>query len=135
MATAQAPDTEEDAMLDVDVDAAHSIIVLHPESALGKNDFVELAKVVDPQIEANGALAGLIIDAPTFPGWDSFGAMVSHIRFVHDHHKHVKKIAVVTDSHLGDFAEHLAAHFVSAVVRQFPAGHVEQAREWIAGGE
>jgi hypothetical protein len=38
------------------------------------------------------------------------------------HREHVKKIAVVTDSHLGDFAEHLVSHFISAEVRQFPAG-------------
>ncbi|MDH6194010.1 hypothetical protein M2272_000631 [Mycobacterium frederiksbergense] len=120
-------------MLECDVDKENSIVLVRPESALDKSDFVGLAKLVDPQIEANGDLAGLIIDAPRFPGWDSFGALVTHIRFVRDHHRHVKKIAVVTDSHLGDFAEHLAAHFVSAEVRQFPAGHVEQARGWITG--
>lgn len=120
-------------MLDYTVDQENSIVLVHPESALDTNDFIQLAKVVDPHIEANGDLAGLIIDAPTFPGWDSFGALVTHLRFVHDHHKHVKKIAVVTDSHLGDVAEHLAAHFASAEIRQFPAGHVEQARGWITG--
>jgi hypothetical protein len=121
-------------MLDCNLDKENAIVVVRPESALDKNDFVELGRVVDPQIEANGDLAGLIIDAPRFPGWDSFGALVTHIRFVHDHHKLVKKIAVVTDSHLGDFAAHLAAHFVSAEIRQFPAGDVEQARRWITDG-
>jgi hypothetical protein len=121
-------------MLDCKLDKENAIVVVHPESALDKNDFTELGKVVDPQIEANGDLAGLIIDAPRFPGWDSFGALVTHIRFVHDHHKLVKKVAVVTDSHLGDFAAHLAAHFVSAEIRQFPAGDVEQARRWITDG-
>ncbi len=70
----------------------------------------------------------------TSPGWDSFGALVTHMRFVHDHHAHVKKIAVVTDSHIGDFAEHLVSHFVAAEIRQFPAGQLEQARHWIIGG-
>ena len=60
--------------------------------------------------------------------------MITHLRFVRDYHKHVKKVAVVTDSHLGDAAEHLASHFVSAQIRHFPAGEVEQARQWIAGG-
>ena len=86
---------------------------------------------IDPQIEAHGDLAGLIIEAPHFPGWDSFGALVSHMRFIRDHEKHVKKIAVVTDSHLGDVAEHLTSHFVSAQIKHFPAGEVEQARSWI----
>jgi len=122
-------------VIDYQLDKAHSILCLRPESSLEKSDFAELAKVVDPEIEAGGALAGLIIDAPHFPGWDSFGSLVTHIRFVRDHHKHVKKIAVVTDSHLGDFAEHLASHFIAADIRSFPAGQIEQARHWIIGDE
>jgi SpoIIAA-like len=120
-------------MIEYDLDEEHSILEVRPKSALDKEDFVELAKAVDPRIEAGGDLAGLIISAPSFPGWDSFGAMVTHFRFVRDHHKHVKKIAVVTDSHLGDVAEHLASHFVSAKIQHFPAGQLEQAREWING--
>ena len=121
-------------MIDYDLDSEHNILLVRPESALDKNDFVELAKAVDPQIEANGDLAGLIISAPSFPGWDSFGAMVTYFRFVRDHQKHVKKVAVVTDSHLGDVAEHLASHFVSAKIQHFPAGQIEQARQWIIDG-
>lgn len=122
-------------MIEYELDKEHSILEVRPQSALDKEDFVELAKAVDPHIEANGDLAGLIISAPSFPGWDSFGAMVSHIRFVRDHHKHVKKIAVVTDSHLGDVAEHLAAHFVSAEIHHFPAGQIDQARQWVRNGQ
>lgn len=120
-------------MIKHEFDTATAVLTVHPESAFDKTDFVELAKTVDPHIEASGELAGVIIDAPHFPGWDSFGAMVSHFRFVRDHEKHIKKIALVTDSHLGDVAEHLTSHFISAQVRHFPAGQVEQAREWIAG--
>lgn len=121
-------------MIDYEMDTAHSVLQVRPKSALDKDDFVELAKVVDPQIEATGGLAGLIIDAPGFPGWDSFGAMVTHFRFVRDHHKRVKKVAVVTDSHIGDVAEHLGSHFVSAAIRHFPADQIEQARRWVTDG-
>lgn len=122
-------------MINYHLDPATAVLTLHPESALQKSDFAELGKAVDPQIEEHGDLNGLIIEAPQFPGWDSFGALVSHIRFVRDHHKHVKKIAVVTDSHLGDVAEHLASHFVAADIRHFPAADVEAARDWIAAGD
>lgn len=121
-------------MIEYDLDKEHSILEVRPKSALDKADFAELAAAVDPHIEAHGDLSGLILNAPSFPGWDSFGAMVTHFRFVRDHQKHVKKIAVVTDSHLGDVAEHLTAHFVSAEVRHFPAGQVEQARQWVIDG-
>jgi hypothetical protein len=120
-------------MIDYHLDRAAAILTIRPESALEKSDFAELAKAVDPQIEEHGDLKGLIVEAPKFPGWDNFGALVTHLRFVREHHKHVKKIAVVTDSHLGDVAEHLASHFISADIRHFPAGRLDEARNWVAG--
>ena len=120
------------AMIDYHLDPATAVLTLRPESALQKSDFTELAQAVDPQIEAHGDLNGLIIEAPHFPGWDGFGALVTHLRFVRDHHRNVKKIAVVTDSYMGDLAEHLASHFISADIRHFPAGDVAEARSWIA---
>lgn len=120
-------------MIEYDLDTEHSVLEVRPKGALDKSDFDELAKAVDPQIAAKGDLAGLIISAASFPGWDSFGAMVTHFRFIHDHQKHVKKIAVVTDSLLGDVAEHLTAHFVAAEVRHFPADQIDRARQWING--
>jgi len=121
-------------MIDYDVDTANSIVLVRPKSRLDKSDFVKLAKAVDPQIEEKGDLAGVIIEAPKFPGWKDFGSMVSHFRFVRDHQKHVKKVAVVTDSAFGDVAEHLTSHFVSAEIKHFPAGQTEAARQWIVGG-
>lgn len=121
-------------MIEYDLDTEHSVLLVRPKSALEQQDFVDLAQAVDPYIETTGDLAGLILEVSAFPGWDSFGALVTHFRFVRDHHKHVKKVAVVTDSHLGDIAEHLATHFVSATIRHFPAGQTAQARQWITDG-
>ena len=88
-------------MIEHTLDKAHSILYVRPQSKLDQGDFVQLAKTVDPHIEERGALAGLIIETTAFPGWESLGAMASHFRFVRDHHKHIKKIGVVTDSPLG----------------------------------
>ena len=54
-----------------------------------------------------------------------------HFRFVRDHHRRIKKVAIVTDADLGNLAEALASHFVSAEIRHFPAGQGEAARQWI----
>jgi hypothetical protein len=120
-------------MVESHLDTERSILHVRPKSALEKNDFAALAGKVDPYIESSGGLRGLIVEAPSgFPGWDSFGALVAHIRFVRDHHKRVRKVAVVTDSAMGNVAEHLASHFVSAKIKHFPAGELEAARQWIA---
>jgi len=118
-------------MIDYTLDTAQSILYVRPGSALQQEDFAELAKVADPHIDKTGRLAGLVIDAPRFPGWDSLGAMAAHFRFVRDHQKHIRRIALVTDSALGNVAEHLASHFVSAEIKHFPAGSMEAATEWI----
>jgi SpoIIAA-like len=118
-------------MIEHSLDTAHSILFVRPKSALQQEDFVQLAKTVDPFIEKTGDLAGLVIETPAFPGWDSLGAMAAHFRFVRDHHKHIKKVAVVTDAALGNLAEKLASHFVATQIRHFAAGEVEAARRWI----
>jgi hypothetical protein len=118
-------------MIDLTLDTVNSVLYVRPKAALGKSDFVQLAQAVDPYIEKTGGLAGVIIDAPSFPGWESLGAMATHFRFVRDHHKHVKKIGLVTDSPLGSVAEHLASHFVAADIRHFAAGELEAAKQWV----
>lgn len=118
-------------MIEYDLDEDRAILHVQPKDPLAQADFELLAGVVDPFLSRAGDLAGLIVEAPGFPGWASFGSMVAHMRFVRDHHRHIKRIAVVTDSALGNLAEHLVSHFVSAEIRQFPSGGLEAAREWI----
>ena len=76
------------------------ILILKPEGALRAEDFTALAGAVDPYIEQHGELAGLVVDAPSFPGWENFAALLSHLRFVRDHHRRIRRIAVVSDSTL-----------------------------------
>ena len=118
-------------MIEHRLDGVQSILYVRPKSKLEQGDFAQLTKTVDRHIEEQGDLAGLIIEVTSFPGWEDLGAMASHFRFVRDHHKHVKKIAVVTDSRMGSVAEHLASHFVAAEIRHFPAGELEAAQRWV----
>jgi len=118
-------------MIEHTLDTAHSILFVRPRSRLEQNDFVQLSRTVDAHIAEKGGLAGLIIEVASFPGWESLGAMASHFRFVRDHHRQIKKIGVVTDSPLGNVAEHLASHFVAAEIRHFPAGKLAAAEEWV----
>ncbi|MCM3881098.1 MAG: STAS/SEC14 domain-containing protein [Vicinamibacterales bacterium] len=118
-------------MIEHSLDKAHAILYLRPKSALEQGDFAQLANTVDPYIRETGSLSGLIIETPAFPGWESLGAMAAHIRFVRDHHRYIKKVALVTDSALGNVAEHLASHFVSAEIRHFSAAELEAAKRWV----
>jgi stage II sporulation SpoAA-like protein len=119
-------------MIAYSLDAESSILYVWPKSSLEKGDFEDLARAADPHIEKTGGLAGLIIETPAFPGWDSLGALAAHFRFVRDHHKNIRRIGLVTDAAAATVAERLASHFVSAEIKHFPAGQREAAKQWIA---
>ncbi|MCA9417399.1 MAG: STAS/SEC14 domain-containing protein [Candidatus Omnitrophica bacterium] len=122
-------------MIEFNLDESKLVLHIHPTGPLRKEDFDNLAETVDPIIEREGNLNGLIIETAGFPGWENFGSAIRHFRFVHDHHKKIEKVAIVTDSKLGEAAEHIASHFVSAEIRHFPIGEINEAKGWIASIE
>jgi hypothetical protein len=107
------------------------ILILYPQGPLQAEDFTSLASVVDPYIREHGTLRGIMVDAQSFPGWDSFAALISHLRFVRDHHRLVGKVAAVSDSPILSAAPQLAKHFVKADVRHFSAGERATALAWL----
>ncbi len=118
-------------MLHVELDQQAGIATLRPEGSLTADDFRHAASVIDPFVEQHGALRGLVIRSRGFPGWDSLGAMRGHFRFVRDHHRELSRVALVTDTALGNLAQTLAGHFVAAEVRRFAFDDLDAARAWI----
>jgi len=110
------------------------ILILKPEAALRAEDFAALAASVDPYLEQHGRLEGLMIDAPAFPGWESFAALLSHLRFVRDHHRRIRRVAVVSDSALLTAGPRIASHFVAAELKSFPSAERAAALAWIGAG-
>lgn len=109
------------------------ILVIRPQGALEAADFQRIAEQVDPYIEAQGKLHGLLIDAESFPGWQDFGALVAHLRFVKDHHRQIEKIAAVSDSKFLAVAPKIASHFVQADIRHFAHSQMAEAIDWLRG--
>jgi len=107
------------------------ILILQPQGPLQAGDFTSLASVVDPYLHEHGTLRGIMVDAPSFPGWDSFAALVSHLRFVRDHHRLIGKIAAVSDSPILSVVPQLASHFVKAKIRHFSANDRATALAWL----
>lgn len=110
------------------------ILILKPEGPLKAEDFTALAGTIDPYIEQNGKLNGLMIEAPSFPGWEDFAALLSHLRFVRDHHRQIRRIAVVSENPLLTALPKIASHFISAQVRTFAADDRAAALAWIETG-
>jgi hypothetical protein len=108
------------------------ILIVTPQGPLEKEDFELLAKEVDPYIEEKGGLKGLMIYAKSFPGWNDFGALVSHLKFVRNHERQIRKIAAVTDSTILSILPEIASHFVHAEVKHFEFDDEDRALEWLA---
>jgi hypothetical protein len=109
------------------------VLVVTPRSALTADDFRAIAHEVDPHIRANGNLTGLLIEAPSFPGWEDFGALIEHIRFVRDHHRKIDRVAAVTDSKILTIAPKIAEHFAHPEFKVFKAGERASALAWLRG--
>lgn len=118
-------------MLQVHLNEKDYIAILKPNGPLSDNDFVLARDIIDPFIEDTGKLKGIIVYTKSFPGWDSFSALIGHLRFVNDHHKKVSKVAFVTDSVVGEFAENIGKHFIEAQIKTFGFDNFEEAKNWI----
>jgi hypothetical protein len=110
------------------------IVVLRPDGPLAAEDFGNLTRDVDAYLQKQGKLHGLMIEAHRFPGWDSFGALISHLRFVKDHHRRIERIAAVSDAAFSRIGPAVAKHFVKAEIRHFDEKDRAVALEWVKGG-
>ena len=122
-------------MMNVKIDEENGIAILSPDDKLSAADFNAATAIIDPYIERNGELNGLIISVKTFPGWESFSGLKSHFSFVKNHHQEIKNIALVTNSVLGTVGEEIASHFISAKIKAFKYDELALAKSWILSSQ
>lgn len=118
-------------MIDFDLIADRGVLVVKPAGPLSEADFEALAATVDPYIARNGKLVGLLIDAPSFPGWEGFAGLVQHFRFVRDHHRKIERVAAVTDNAFLKIAPRIAEHFAHPEIRVFSGNEKGEALRWL----
>jgi len=118
-------------MIEHELLPTEGLLILRPKGRLEATDFQNVAQEIDPYIEANGKLNGILLDAEAFPGWKDFAALLAHLRFVREHHRNIEKIAVVSDSSFLSFAPKIATHFVQAEIRHFPQSERDDALCWL----
>ena len=117
-------------MLNVNLDEQSGLVILTPVGELTKADFTNVAIKVDPYINKNGKVKGVVIHTKAFPGWDSFEAFSAHFRFARDHQREVNRVAICTDSKLKNLAGILAPIFLKAEVKTFDYANFDKARAW-----
>lgn len=110
------------------------ILVITPDGPLERGDFERLASEIDPVIASKGKLAGLMVCAKSFPGWRSFGAIASHLKFIADHHRQIERIAAVSDIAFLKIMPRVAELFVHPKVRHFGFEEKDRALAWLETG-
>ena len=118
-------------MLNYELNRAEGILFVNPIGPLEATDFEKLIQEVDPYIEEEGELNGLMVYAESFPGWDNFAAFLSHIKFVKNHHQKIKKIAAVTGGGFLSIMPQVANYFVHAEIRHFDYDDKDAALTWL----
>ena len=119
--------------LKFELDETRSLLVLEPQDELEAGDFERLSAVVDPYLEAHGALAGLVVVTRSFPGWDDMAALGAHLGFVRGHHRRIQRVALVTESHVLGAMPRVAGWFVHAELKRFSYEERDAAIAWATG--
>ena len=118
-------------MVDHELLRDEGILVIRPRDSLEAADFQSIAQQVDPYIEAKGKLDGVLIDAPAFPGWKDFSALIAHLKFVKDHHRKIERVAIVTDDGVLRLAPRIAEHFAHPAFKVFGSSDADRAFAWL----
>jgi hypothetical protein len=111
------------------------IFAITPDGPLDKADFELLTEELGRFLASNQKLAGIVIRTKSFPGWRSFGAFVSHLRFVAAHHRHIERIAVVTNSRFLKVIPHVASYVVRPKIKLFGFQEEGSALVWLETGQ
>lgn len=109
------------------------ILVLEPDAdqALSEDDFEAVGKTIGAYLADHDQLRGILLHSRRFPGWQSIGALFAHLKFVNRVHDKIRKIALVTNSPMGTFADHVLDPLMLAKVRKFDYDERDQAMRWL----
>ena len=122
-------------MLYIEFDEINAIATFTVDGKLSERDFKNATNIIDDYLIKGNQLNGLIILTESFPAWESFTALHAHLTFVKDHHKKINYLALVTNSVIGNIAEYLVNHFVSAEIEAFKFDELDAARAWIISNQ
>ena len=107
------------------------VLIITPQGPLESVNFEAMGEEVDKYIVEYGALTGMMLYAESFPGWEDFGALISHLTFVKNNHADIGKVAAVTDSKFLAIMPKIVDLFVSAEIRHFDYADRDAGMTWL----
>jgi hypothetical protein len=111
------------------------ILELEPaaDKPLSEDDFEAVGQTIGNYLKDHDRLRGIFIHSRKFPGWQSIDALFAHLKFVNAVHDKIGKIALVTNSPMGTFADHVLDPLMLANIRKFDYDQRDEAMGWLQG--
>jgi hypothetical protein len=117
-------------MLQVDIRRRENIAIVTPEGRITSEEMSEFTQKVNDYINETDQVPSLVLHTKSVPYWANFNALRKHLEFVKNHHRLVRKVAIVSDSKLLWLARSIVDHFVVAKVRRFNENSIDDAIAW-----
>ena len=118
-------------MVQLELRSDEGVLIVKPLEPLTAGDFVAIAHTANGYLESRGTLNGLIICFENFPGWKNIQGLYSHLQFVRNHHKKIKKVAFVTNSKIVKLVINIVKYFVHPEAKYFKYNQENSAMRWI----
>jgi hypothetical protein len=123
------PGARNEAMLRVQFD--DDVLRVQPQGPITREDVATLTRTANEYLVDNSKIAGVMVETRTFPGFASVGAFADYARFIANHHAHVRRLALVTNSALAPVAEFMAKYVVGMEMRHFRFAAPAAALAWL----
>lgn len=114
------------------LDPDSGVLVVEIDGPLGAPDIDALESTVGTWLTQHAELRGLVLHARTVPGWQNMAGLTRHIKFVHDHHRHIRRVAVAVDGLMAQLAPRLAGRLIHPRIQHFGHDELDAARNWAA---
>ncbi len=101
------------------------------DSDLSDSELSDFHTAIENFIKNHGEAPNLMIESKDLPHFPSFDAFREHVKFVHEKSKVIQKVAIVTDSMLGDFVPQLVNVMTKADVKHFKMADEDKALAWL----
>lgn len=117
-------------MIEIEINERDNIVIARPKDSLTADDLTAFAEKLNGYINKHDQVPNLVFHAPSIPHWEGIDALKRHFKLVRDHHRLIKKVAVVSDSKLIWLLKPIADHFTAAKIRRFSEDAFDDAVNW-----
>ena len=122
-------------MLRLEWQCDRKILVITPDGPLSTSDFERFAQEIDPLIASQERVAGFLFCAKSFPGWQNVNALLTHLKFVISHHRHIERIAAANNNVALKMLSSVAGLFIHPKIKHFKFEEKDQALAWLKASE